>query len=285
MYRKQVRRRRAVLVGLVLACLVLLSTFISEGEGGPLHSAQRGVSAVLGPVEEASARALKPARDFVGWFDETFDARGENGALKAEVIELRDELADAESAVGENRELRRLTGLDPATELGGRDPVTARVIARNPTVWYSSVTLNQGTGSGVRVDDPVITGEGLIGRVSEVTPNTANVTLVTDHRSAVTARVLPDGPSGIVKSEVGDPDDLELDFIEDDAEVREGQTLVTAGWSSNEISSRFPPGLLIGEVVEAKIGEQEIFKTVTVRPFADLAELDFVQILTRKGDS
>ena len=274
-----------MLVGLVIACLILLSTFISEGSGGPLHSIQRGVSAVLGPVEEASGRALKPARDLVGWFDETFDARGENGTLKEEVKELREQLAAAEIAVGENRRLRRLVELDPSTELGGRDPVTARVIARNASVFYSAVTLDQGSSAGVRVDDPVITGDGLIGRVSEVTAGTAVVTLITDHRSAVTGTVLPDGPSGIVQSEVGDPDDLEFDFIEDDATVREGQTLVTAGWSAEGLSSRFPPGLLIGEVTEAKIGEQETFDRVTVRPFADFGELDLVQILTRKASS
>ncbi len=284
MYRKQVRRRRAVLVALVIATLVLLSTFISEGGGGPLHSAQRGVAAVLGPVEEASGRALKPARDLVGWVDETFAARGENGALRDEVTELRDQLAEAEAAVGENRQLRSLVDLDAASQVDGRDPVTARVIGRSPTVFYSTVTVDQGSSSGVRADDPVITGDGLVGRISEVTAGTAFVTLITDHRSAVTGTVLPGGPSGIVQSEVGDPDDLQLNFIENDARVRRGETLVTAGWSADGLSSRFPFGILIGQVVEATIGEQETFQRVRVRPFANLAELDLVQILTR-GDS
>ena len=284
MYRKQVRRRRAVLVGLVIAALVLLSTFISEGSGGPLHGVQSGVSTVLGPVGEASARALKPARDFVGWFDETFDARGENGALRDEVTELRRDLAAAEAAVGENRELRELVNLDQASELAGREPVTARVTFRPATAFYSLVMLDKGSSSGVRPDDPVVTGDGLIGRVSDVTSGTSTVTLITDHRSAVTVTVLPDGPSGIVQSEVGDPDDLLLNFIEGDARVRRGETLVTAGWSADGLSSRFPFGILIGEVTEATIGEQETFQRVRVRPFADLGELNLVQILT-KGQS
>jgi len=283
MYRKQVRRRRAVLVALVIAALVLLSTFISEGGGGPLHSAQRGVAVVLGPVEEASGRALKPVRDLIGWVDETFDARGENGALKDEVSKLRDQLAESETAVGENRQLRRLVELDPAGLVDGRDPVAARVIGRSPTVFYSSVTLDHGSSSGVQIDDPVITGDGLVGRVSELTAGTAFVTLITDHRSAVTATVLPGGPSGVVQSEVGDPDDLQLNFIEEDARVRTGETLVTAGWSANGLNSRFPAGILVGEVVEASIGEQETFQRVRVRPFVNLAELDVVQILTRSG--
>ena len=270
-----------MLVALVIAALVLLSTFISEGGGGPLHSAQRGVAAVLGPVEEASGRALKPARDLIGWVDETFAARGENGALRDEVSELRDQLAESEAAVGENRQLRRLVDLDPAGLVDGRDPVAARVIVRSPTAFYSTVSLDHGSSSGVQIDDPVITGDGLVGRVSEVTAGTAFVTLITDHRSAVTATVLPNGPSGIVQSEVGDPDDLQLNFIEEASEVRTGETLVTAGWSADGLSSRFPAGIPVGRVTEASVGEQETFQLVRVRPFVDLAELDVVQILIK----
>ena len=81
-YRKQVRRRRAVLVLLIVAALVLLSTQFSERDGGPLHSMQRAVASVFGPIEEGASRALKPARDLVNWFDETFKARGENADLQ-----------------------------------------------------------------------------------------------------------------------------------------------------------------------------------------------------------
>ena len=281
MYRKQVRRRRAVLVLLVIAALVLLSLSFTEGSSGPLRSGQRAVAAVLAPVEEGTGRVLKPARDFVGWFDETFDARGDNKGLREEVTELRDRLVEAEAAVGENRELRKLVDLEESGEIEGREPVTARVIARSPTVWYSTVTLDQGSSAGVAPDDPVVTGEGLVGRVSEVTGGTAVVTLITDHRSAVTAKVLPDGPSGILEPEVGDPDDLLLAFIENDREVRRGQILVTAGWSAEDLDSRFPFGIRIGEVVEARPGEQEAFQRVSVRSFVDLRELNLVQILTR----
>ena len=89
MYRKQVRRRRAVLVLLIVAALVLLSTQFSESEGGPLHSMQRAVASVFGPLEEGASRALKPARDLVNWVDETFNARGENGDLKSENARAR----------------------------------------------------------------------------------------------------------------------------------------------------------------------------------------------------
>lgn len=283
MYRKQVRRRRAVLVLLVIVSLVLLSSHFSEGSGGPLHAIQRGLATVLAPIEEGADRALKPARDLVGWFDETFEARGLNDALNAEVEDLRERLAAAESATKENDQLRELLKLGPGGGIAGYEAVTARVIGRSPTVWYSTVILDRGSSSGLRVDDPVITGDGLVGRVTDTTAGTAQVTLITDHRSAVSASVVPDGPSGVVKPEVGDLEDLLLDFIENESPVREGQTVVTAGWTSGRLSSAFPYGIPIGRVTEATIGEQETYARVHVEAFADVRDLDFVQVLTGGG--
>jgi rod shape-determining protein MreC len=280
MYRKQVRRRRAVLVALLVVSLILISISFSEAQSGPLHTMQRGIASVLSPLEEGAERALKPARDLVSWFDETFDARGENEELRDEVAELRSQLADAQSAVGENEQLREQLEVRQTAALGGFEPVTGRVIGRSPTVWYSTVTIDKGSSSGVEDNDAVINGDGLVGRVSEVTQGTAQVTLITDHRSAVSARVLPDGPSGVVEPEVGDPDDLLLDFISNDETDLEGKLLVTAGWSNGQVSSAYPPGLEIGRITEASVGEQESFQRVHVDPFADLRELDFVQVLT-----
>jgi rod shape-determining protein MreC len=280
-YRKEVRRRRAVLVALIVACLVLISISFSEADSGPLSSVQRGVSAVLSPVEEGASRALKPARDLVNWFDETFDARGENDELQAEVAELREEVADSQEAVGENEQFRKLLELDRQNAtLAAFKRVTGRVIGRSPTVWYSTVTIDVGGGAGVDVNDPVVNGDGLVGRVTETTRGSSQVTLITDHRSAVSARLLPDGPDGVVEPEVGDPEDLLLDFIANEEEVEEGTILVTAGWSNGRISSAYPAGLELGRVTETSAGEQEAFQQVHVEPFANMRELDFVQVLT-----
>jgi rod shape-determining protein MreC len=280
MYRKQVRRRRAVLVLLVIVSLILLSTHFSERSSGPLHGVERGVATVLAPIEEGADRALKPGRDLVAWFEETFQARGENDELNAEVQDLRERLAAAESATKENEQLRKLLKLGPGGGISGYESTTARVIGRSPTVWYSTVTVDRGSSSGVRVDDPVITGDGLVGKVTDTTSGTAQVTLITDHRSAVSATVVPSGPSGVITPEVGDPEDLLLDFIQNEREVDEGQTVVTAGWTSGKLSSVFPYGIPIGEVTEATIGEQETYQRVHVEPFADMRDIDFVQVLT-----
>jgi rod shape-determining protein MreC len=282
MYRKQVRRRRAIMVLLIVAALVLLSTQVSDSGngGGPLHSMQRAVASVFGPLEEGATRALKPARDMINWVDETFKARGQNNDLESEVQQLRNQLARAQGAEGENRQLRKLLHLDRAGTLAGYAPVTARVIGRSPTVWYSTVTIDKGSGAGVKINDPVVDGDGLVGRITDITHGTAEVTLITDNRSAVSARVLPNGPEGVAEPEVGNSSSLLLDFIDRNAAISEGQMVVTAGWSNGNISSAFPPGIPIGRVSDATVGEQETYQRVHLEPFADLRGLDFVQVAT-----
>ncbi len=268
------------MVLLIVVALVLLSTRFSESDGGPLHSMQRAVASVFGPLEEGASRALKPARDLVNWVEETFNARGQNSDLEAEVRDLRAKLARAQGAVGENLQLRKLLNLDRSGTLAGYTPVTARVVGRSPTVWYSTVTIDKGSSSGVAINDPVVNGDGLVGRVTDVTRGTAEVTLITDNRSAVSARVLPNGPEGVAEPEVGDSTNLLLDFIDRNAPIRQGQIVVTAGWSNGAISSAFPPGIPIGKVSDATIGEQQTYQRVHLEPFANMGDLDLVQVAT-----
>ncbi len=295
MYRRQVRRRRAVLLLLVAISLTLLSLFFREGSsGGPLHDVQRVVATVFGPVQEVADRALKPARDAINWFDETFDARGENERLHRQVGELRDELARRQTELAQRKELGKLAGLTGGGLVPpGQVAVTARVIGRSPTVWYSTVTIDKGSSAGLRVDDPVVTGDGLAGRVSAVTRGTAEVTLITDPDSSVAARVYPEGstaipadaPTGVVEAAVGDPKDLELNFVQRGKDISEGEMVVTAGFSVGDLSSLFPPGIPIGEVTGSSLEEQQAYQRVHLRAFADLRDMEFVQALVDAGNA
>jgi rod shape-determining protein MreC len=284
MYRKQVRRRRAVLLLLVAASLTLLSLYYREGTGGPLHGVEDVVSTIFGPIQGGADRALKPARDFVNWFGETFDARGENSELHDEVADLRDQLAQAQITQHESEELARLNELTSGGIVpDGTEPVTARVIGRSPTVWYSTVTIDKGTSSGVRTDDPVVAADGLAGKVTQTTPNTAQVTLITDADSAVTARVLPGGSTGVVEPDVGDYRDLQLDFIERGSDINEGDMVVTAGFSTGDLGSIFPPGIPIGEITDTSLEEQQAYQRAHLSAFADLRDMDFVRVLSEAG--
>ena len=278
MYRKQVRRRRAVLALLIIGSFVLLTITYGQGSNG----LQRGVSTIFSPVQSVSDRALKPARDLVDWFDKTFGARGENSRLKSELVTARNQAVAGQEALQENRQLRKLVELDrdPALASSPYKEVTGRVIARSPTVWHSSVSIDVGSGDGVHVDDPVISGDGVVGRIASVEPGSSQVMLLTDHESAISAKVLPAGVQGVVKPEVGNPEDLILDFIDSTKRVHGGLSVVTAGWRAQGLASLFPPGLPLGEVTKASIIEQEAKEQVQVRPYADLRNLDLVQVLT-----
>lgn len=280
MYRKQVRRRRAIFVGLIVLCLILLSSQFSEAESGPLHTFQRGVATVLAPIGAGAERALKPVRDMIDWFDETFQARGENQDLKAQVADLRSQVTALQKAAGENEQFEKLLHLDRTAELSSYKPVTSRVTARSPTVWFSTVQIDHGSSAGIKRNDAVVNGDGLVGRITDVTPNTSQVELITDHDNAVSAQVMPDGPTGIVEPEVGNPQDLLLDYIDGNETVEANQTLATAGWRNGPISSAYPPGIPIGRVTSTDSSDQQEFQRIHVEPFADLRELGYVQVLT-----
>ena len=276
MYRKQVRRRRAVLALLIIGSFALLTITYGQGSDG----VQRGVSAIFSPLQEVANRGLKPARDLVNWFDATFDARGRNSQLESELKRARGQAVAGQAAIAQNDQLRKLLGLDRNVVPSGYRPVSGQVIARSPTVWYSTVTIDVGSGDGVAVNDPVIDGDGLVGKVGAVTGGSAQVTLISDHSSAVSAKVVPQGVQGVVKAEVGNPGELILDFIDSSKHVHRGEAVVTASWRAQGLASLSPPNIPVGEVTQTSIVEQEATQQVHVRPYADLRDLETLQVLT-----
>ncbi len=282
MYDKTVRRRRAVLGLLVALSLILLTAYFGEPVGGGLHSVQRGFLEVVAPIQDGASRALKPFRDLFGWFGDTLDARGERDRLRKELQAVRRDAIANEDATRRAAELERLLGLPRETDLSAYRPVTGRVIVRPPTVWYSRITVNKGSSDGVRRQDPVVNGDGLVGHVSTVTPNAAVVTLITDHTSGVSAKITKTGVTGVVQPAVGAPTDLLLEYVRRGDQVRPRENVITAGIKSSRLDSLFPPGIPIGWVTRVDRESVGVYKTVHLRPFANLRNLNFVSILTRR---
>jgi rod shape-determining protein MreC len=280
-YDKTVRRRRAVLGLLVAGSLALLTAYFGESAGGGLHAVQRGVLEVVSPIQEGASRALKPFRDLFGWVGDTLDAKGDVKKLDQQLQQERAQAIAYRAAARENVQLRKLLNLDQNAQLAAQRPVTARVIGQSPTVWYSTIVIDKGSSSGVKVNHPVVTGDGLIGKVTTVSAHTAVVTLITDHSVAVPARINETTVRGVVQTAVGNPRDLVLEFTTGEDAVRRGQTIVTAGTTSQlaRLASLFPPGIPIGRVTridEAATDSQEVH----LRAFADLRRLEFVQVIT-----
>jgi len=280
-YKQTVRRRRAVLGLLVGLSLILLTAYFGESAGGGLHALQRGVLQVLAPIQEGASRALKPFRDAAGWFGDTLHAKSQRDQARKEVKSLRGLVIGGQSAVQENVQLKSLLGLDKSSGLSRYRPVSSRVIGRSPTIWYETINVDRGSSSGVQVNQPVVGGDGLVGKVTSVTSGASQVTLVTDHTSGVSAKVTDSGIDGIVQPALGDPNDLLLQFVSRKERIVKGEAIVTAGTSSSKLESLFPPGIPIGSVSRVEAAEVNLYQRVHIRPYSDLRKLDFVQILTQ----
>ena len=283
--KKVVRRRRAVLGVLVALSLGLLTVYFGENGGGILHGVQNGTSSAFSPLEKGVSVVFKPVSNFTHWTGDVFHANKENKQLKKQVQQLRAQLAQSQTAQRDAAQLRSLVGLPHASNFAaGGKLVTARVISRSPTVWYSNVIINVGSGDGVHIDDPVIAAGGLAGKVTSVGGGQAEVTLITDQSSNVSAEVMPDGSNGIVRPEVGNPNDMLLDYIQEGAKIAKGDSVVTSGFTSSKLDSLFPRDIPIGKVTKVEPSELEQYQRVHIQPYADLRRMDYVQVLTGNAE-
>jgi rod shape-determining protein MreC len=283
-YDKTVRRRRAVLGLLVASSLILLTAYFGESAGGGLHSIQRGVLDVVSPVQEGASRALKPVRDLFGWAGDTLDAKGQLKDVRKDRDALRAQLVDTQAKLRESAQLKDLELLNrgPAG-LNDNAPVRARVIAKDPNLWFDQVTIDKGSGSGIERNQAVANGQGLVGRVTEVTGSTAIVTLITNHTTQIGAKVSESGVQGLVGVEAGHPTNLVLSSLSSKDEVSRGQIVVTSGTTSkvDRFPSPYPRDIPIGRVTSVDdLGTDD--EQAHVAPFADLRRLDLVEVLTKR---
>jgi rod shape-determining protein MreC len=278
MYDKTVRRRRAVLALLVALSLILLTAYFGEAAGGPLHSLQDGFLTVVSPIQDGANKALKPVRDTFGWFGSTLKAKSDNSHLRKELASTRRQLIEAQLDRSAYGQLIRLYHLDQTLGVGDYRPVSASVVIQSPNVWYSKIGIDAGSADGVRVNDPVIDDEGLVGKVTRVVSDGAIVSLITDSEVEVSARVSATGTTGVLQPEVGEPGRLLMRFLSPGASVAKGDYVVTAGTTAGGGESLYPKGIPIGTVTSED--ERSAYKSLNVSPLADLRNLSTVQVLT-----
>ncbi len=281
MYDRQVRRRRAVLAGLVALSLLLLTVAFGDSGGG-VRSVQRGALQVLGPIQDGASRVLKPFRDLFGWVGDTVDAQQQRDKLVKERDALEKRVAELEAAGQENRQLREMLQVTQSS-LDAYEPVKARVSGRSGNIFYSTLTIDKGSNDGVELQDPVVAANGgLVGRVSEFVGRYAIVTLITDEEFAAGARTLGSNTQGAVQAQFGSRGDLILEPLGDPREIKEGERVVTAGSLERDLGSYFPKNLTIGTVSRVDLGEGDLDREIHVKPKADLDGLDWVMVLTRE---
>lgn len=277
-------RRRLTLAVLLVASLALLSAYFREAPRGAVHEAQSLAADALRPFQVAAERVARPFQDAGGWLGDVLAAKSENERLRAEVWRLRQRLVERTSLRRDYLWLRRqLRYREGPTFPRGYRALAARIIARTPGRFERRVTIAAGSRQGVRAHDPVVVASGLIGQVTRTAPGVAQVTLLTDETSAVSALDLSTGAAGILRHGQSSGGSLVLDRVTKDRVVRAGDVIVTAGWRAGKLSSIYPRGIPIGVVTSVGQLDTDVYKQIEVEPFVDFGSLDSVLVLLPRG--
>jgi rod shape-determining protein MreC len=227
---------------------------------------------VFSPVERLLRSAAQPIADIVANYGDVRDLTRENDTLRAENERLQAEIARLHEEAARQQELERL--LDTRNALEGQTFATASVISRDPSNLRRRIAIDVGREDGVKVGQPVITeGSTLVGTVSDVEDGHAWVTLVSDVDSAVSAVLLESRAEGVVTGSYSRQ--LSMDFVEQNATVNEGDTVLTSG-----LNGTYPKDLVIGKVTGVGANRQELFRSVTVEPLASLSRIETVLVMT-----
>jgi rod shape-determining protein MreC len=272
--------RRTVVVVLVLLALTLLTISFRSPTTGALHDLQSAGSSALRPFQIAATRVAQPFRDAYTYVDGLTSAKSEEAKLKAEVGALRAEaLANAAKA----RQFEALANL-VHYEQGATFPrdfraVTARVISFPSGPFTNTITIEAGSSSGLRINTPVVSGDALVGRVSNVSSHTATVTLLDDPDSFVAARDLKTGVRGGIQA--GPSGTLVLNEVPKQSSVKQGDVIVTDGTHSARFPDIYPYGIPIGRVSSVGALDTATFLQVQVQPYANLGSLEAVAALVR----
>lgn len=279
-------RRRIVVGGLVVLALALITASFRQADDGPLASVQDVAVSALRPFEVAAERVARPFRDLYGWVDSLFTARSDAKALKAENEALRQQVIQNQFAARENVRLRGLLAFrDGPAFPRDFEGLAAAVIARPAGGFAQTVVVAVGANDGVIVNAPVVTEDGLVGLVTRVFSNASRVTLLTDEQLAISALDVKTNAAGVVRHGRGASSTLILDRVPKEKVVRAGDTIVTAGWRSTQLSSLYPKGIPIGRVTSVGQADTDLYKQVQVQPFADFGALDAVLVLVQKADA
>ncbi|MGH2652605.1 MAG: rod shape-determining protein MreC, partial [Actinomycetota bacterium] len=231
------RRARLLVLVLMTAALVLVTIdFRTRGEG-PLDAVGRGIMAVVGPLQDGLSKAVRPIGDFFAGFTQVGSLKEQVRALEEQNAQLRQRERQVTDIARENEELRKLLGLSQRLSLR---TVTVRVTGVGPSNFEHTVFVDRGSVEGIRKDMAVISGAGLVGRVTSVGPHSARVLLLIDPASAVAARLASNGETGVVEGTSGD--DLRFDLFDTETPISVGDEVVTSGYSGGV----YPAGIPIG---------------------------------------
>ncbi|NUQ85374.1 MAG: rod shape-determining protein MreC [Anaerolineales bacterium] len=196
--------------------------------------------------------------------------RQRNAELESEVAELQAQVIQLQQQVGQTAILAAL--LDFAQANPANRFRAAAVIGRDPSPFLHYVIINRGSNDGILRGMPVVTDQGLVGRVDAVIADAARVQLITDPGSSVNVRLQnADEEASLVGSLTGD---VTLDLIPQDTVVKTGDLVLTSG-----LGGGYPPDLIVGQVVNVRSRDYDLFQQATVQPVVDFNRLQIVLVI------
>lgn len=248
-----------VIIGLIVLALGGYLAPLTRVALGPMVSAQTWLSTRFQVVQNL----ISSPQDLVR-------LRQRNDELEAEVSELQSEIIDLKQQLTETRILSAL--VDFARVHPENRHVAVSAIGRDPSPFAKYVIINRGSDDGLRRGMPVVTAQGLVGRITAITANAGRVQLITDPASSVNVRLEGSGAQAVLSGSL--TGELTLDMIPQSANVQVGDLVLTSGLGGN-----FPDDLLVGQVTSVRSKETDLFKSAAVQSVVDFSQLEILLVI------
>lgn len=238
--------------------------------GGYFSSASNVFTGSLVNLQSWFSARFMAVQDFFTSPRDMVSLRQRNAELEAEVAELQSQLIQLQQQVGRTQTLAAL--VDFAQANPENRYLGAAVIGFDPSPFLHFVIINRGSNDGILRGMPVVTHQGLIGRVDAVIADAARVQLITDPGSSVNVRLQnAETEASLVGSVTGD---LTLELIPQDINIQRGDLVLTSG-----LGGGYPPDLIIGQVVNVRSRDFDLFQQATVQPVVDFNRLELVLVI------
>lgn len=271
---RDTRESRLLLVLLIAIAFALITVDIRGGEESPVDGARQAAATAFGPVENGVAAAVDPVGNAIGAIRDSGERHNRIAALEQQNAALKTKLGSDDRNRSRVRELDKMLKKSAAGQYGIK---AAEVIAIGAAQGFSwTVTIDAGSDDGLKRDMTVINGDGLVGRVTTVGPDTATVLLANDPDFTVGTRMEKTDELGFATGQGDRP--LSVQFLNGKAKVKKGDRLVTFGSSKNK---PFVPGVPVGEVVRVDPSGGDLTRTVYVRPYVGFTRLDIVGVVVQ----
>ncbi|MCI0521301.1 MAG: rod shape-determining protein MreC [Chloroflexi bacterium] len=259
------RRLQTIIFFLLAAGLVALAL------GGFLTPVSRALLNPLILAQTWVTTRYQAIQDFVTAPQDIARLRQRNAELEAQVSQLQAQIVELQSQLAATNVLSALVDFARANPENRYQ--AAAVIARDPSPFLHYVIVNRGSDDGLRRGMPVVTAQGLIGRVAAVTAGAARVQLITDPASAVNVRVEPSGAQAVLNGEL--TGDLSLEMIPQSAEVQTGDLVVTSG-----LGGGYPANIIVGQISGIRSSAQDVFQRAAVQSVVDFNQLEIVLVIS-----